>query len=554
MQFTRFLAFRLFVIVLLVMLVSTAIFTTLMLDWHSAKYLNITKEWGLRTSDLVKRSTRYSMLQNRREDIYQTISTLGSEPGIEAIRIYNKKGEITFSTTNSEMGNHVNTSAEACNVCHQPGKPLPSDTSSGLTRIFVSQKGYRVMGVITPIRNEPSCYNAECHEHSASQTVLGVLDVMLPLKEMDGSLSQLKSATYLTSALMVAAVAFFAGIFIWTMVNIPVRRLIRGTGEVMKGNLDYRIAERSHDEVGDLARSFNNMTEELARARDELTSWGQTLEEKVEQKTEDLRRAMANMVQMEKMASLGKLSASVAHELNNPLAGVLAYAKLLRKKIGKRDFTPENLKEIEDELGMIADETARCGNIVTNLLVFSRQRVGEFSKQNLAPIIEQSIKLIAHHLSMHDVKCEINRPDMPVKINCDPEQIEQALIALEINAIEAMPDGGLLRIELKPLKEISAVRIVVEDTGTGINKEDIDHIFEPFFTTKKDGKGTGLGLAVAHGIVETHGGKIEVQSEENKGTRFTITLPANLTPSLLEKSAGRESSAGAESSSNSQKS
>ncbi len=543
MQFTRFLAFRLFVIVLLVMLVSTTIFTTLMLDWHSVKYLNITKEWGLRTSDLVKRSTRYSMLENRREDIYQTINTLGSEPGIEAIRIYNKKGEITFSTTNSEMGNYVNTSAEACNVCHQPGKPLPSDTSYGLTRIFVSQKGYRVLGVITPIRNEPSCYNADCHEHSASQTVLGVLDVMLPLKEMDSNLSQLRGATYLTSALMVAAVTVFAGIFILIMVNIPVRRLILGTGEVMKGNLNYRIPGRSHDEIGDLARSFNKMTEELARAREELTSWGQTLEEKVEQKTEDLRRAMANMVQMEKMASLGKLSASVAHELNNPLAGVLAYAKLLKKKIAKRDFTTDNLKEIEDELGMIADETARCGNIVTNLLVFSRQKVGEFRKQDLTPIVEQSIKLIAHHLSMHDVKHEIDRPETPVEINCDPEQIEQALIALEINAIEAMPEGGLLRIELKPLNELSAVRIVVEDTGIGINKEDIDHIFEPFFTTKKDGKGTGLGLAVVHGIVENHGGKIEVESEENKGTRFIITLPDNLNASRPERKADPDLSA-----------
>ncbi len=125
MRITRFLAFRLFVIVLLVMLASTAIFTTLMLNWHSDKYLSITKDWALRTSDLIMRSTRYSMLENRREDIYQTINTLGSESGIEAIRIYNKKGEITFSTVNGEAGKYVNTNAEACNVCHQPGKQLP---------------------------------------------------------------------------------------------------------------------------------------------------------------------------------------------------------------------------------------------------------------------------------------------------------------------------------------------------------------------------------------------------------------------------------------------
>ncbi len=527
MRITRFLAFRLFVIVLLVMLVSTAIFTTLMLSWHSDKYLSITKDWALRTSDLIKRSTRYSMLENRREDIYETINTLGSESGIEAIRIYNKKGEITFSTVNGEAGKSVNTDAEACNVCHQSGKSLPSDTSSNLTRIFHSQKGYRVLGVITPIKNEPSCYNADCHEHSKSQTVLGVLDVMLPLKEMDANLSQLRGATYLTSVLMVIGVTIFAGIFIWIMVNKPVRRLTRGTHEVMEGNLGYRIIVHSQDEIGDLAASFNKMTEELGRARDELTRWGQTLEEKVEQKTEDLRRALSNMVQMEKMASLGKLSASVAHELNNPLAGVLAYAKLIRKKISKQDFSPENLKEIDGELSMIADETMRCGNIVTNLLLFSRQKIGKFHPQNLAPIIEQSVKLIAHHLSMNNIKCEIRLPDIPIEINCDPQQIEQALIALEINAIEAMPEGGNLKIELQTLENMAGVRIRVEDTGIGISQEDVNHIFEPFFTTKKDGKGTGLGLAVVHGIVESHNGRIDLESKVNIGTTFTITLPVN---------------------------
>jgi len=214
--------------------------------------------------------------------------------------------------------------------------------------------------------------------------------------------------------------------------------------------------------------------------------------------------------------------------LNNPLAGILAYAKLLRKKIGKRDFSPENLKEIDSELTMIADETARCGNIVTNLLLFSHQKVGEFRPQSVAPIIEQSVKLIAHHLAMNNVKCEVDIPDVTIEINCDPQQIEQALIALEINAIEAMPGGGTLNIELCRDEKAGFVHIKVRDTGNGIGTKDLDHIFEPFYTTKKDGKATGLGLAVVHGIVESHDGKIEVESTMNAGTTFTITLPSNL--------------------------
>jgi two-component system, NtrC family, sensor kinase len=525
MHITKFLAFRLFIIVLLVMLVSTAIFTTVMVNWHSEKYLATTTDWALRTSDLIKRSTHYSMLENRREDIYRTINTLGSEPGIEAIRIYNKRGEITFSTVEGEVGKYVNMNAEACNVCHQPGKALPTDSNAALTRIFRTGKGYRVLGVITPVRNEPSCYNAPCHEHPSNQTVLGVLDVMLPLKTLDASLVQLKQSTYLGGALMIFSVTVFAGVFIWVMVNIPVRRLMKGTEEITRGNLDYRIKVHSSDEIGELADSFNTMSEELGRAREELTKWAQTLEERVEQKTDELRRALSNMVQMEKMASLGKLSASVAHELNNPLAGILAYAKLLKKKIGKGGLSAEDSKEMEGELAMIADESARCGNIVNNLLLFSRQKVGEFEPQNLAPIIEQSLKLIAHHLAMNNVRCELGLPDTPVEAICDPQQLEQALIALEINAIEAMPDGGTLRIEMKLLDRNVELKVI--DNGIGINSEDLDHIFEPFFTTKKDGKGTGLGLAVVHGIIERHNGRIEVHSRPNEGTTFTITLPLN---------------------------
>lgn len=525
MRITRYLAFRLFVIVLLVMLGATAVFTAVMLNWHTEKYLSITTDWALRTSDLIKRSVHYSMLENRREDIYQTINTLGSEPGIAAIRIYNKRGEITYSTVASEVGRYVNMNAEACNACHQPGKTLPTDNKAALTRIFYSPRGYRILGVITPIKNEPSCYNAPCHEHPSNQTVLGVLDVMLPLKGMDASLVQLRRYSYLGGALMVLCVTLFAGIFIWIMVNIPVRRLTEGTHEITKGNLNHRIKVHSSDEIGDLAESFNKMSEELGRARDELTDWAGTLEERVEQKTDELRRALSNMVQMEKMASLGKLAASVAHELNNPLAGILAYAKLLKKKLSKGNVSEEERREIEQELAMIADESARCGNIVNNLLLFSRQKIGEYEPQDLGPIIGQSLKLIAHHLTMNNVKLEVEAPQTPVEMVCDPQQIEQALIALEINAIEAMPEGGVLRLTMRQLEDSDQIEIKVIDNGVGITDEDLAHIFEPFFTTKKDGKGTGLGLAVVHGIIERHNGKIKVESKSNVGTTFTIVLP-----------------------------
>jgi two-component system NtrC family sensor kinase len=381
------------------------------------------------------------------------------------------------------------------------------------------------MGMITPIKNETTCSEAACHDHPASQTVLGVLDVMVPLKELDESLAELEFVQYRNAFILAATVTVFSGLFILFMVNIPVRQLIRGTDEIRKGNLQHKIAVRTNDEIGTLATSFNQMTDDLRAARDELTQAAQLLEQRVQEKTEELRRAQANMVQMEKMVSLGTLAATVAHELNNPLEGVLTYAKLLRRKLERINLETSVKKELDGELAVIADETARCGNIVKNLLLFSRQKIGEFREANLIDIIEQSLKLISHHLTMNNIQLQTRFEQQPITLYCDPNQLEQAFLAVEINSVEAMPGGGTLQIHVCENKNADSVCIEFVDTGVGIREEDIPHIFEPFFTTKRDGKGTGLGLAVVYGIVKRHGGSVDIQSQLHKGTTVTIQLP-----------------------------
>ncbi|PIU44786.1 MAG: two-component sensor histidine kinase [Ignavibacteriales bacterium CG07_land_8_20_14_0_80_59_12] len=528
MRLTKLLAFRLFIIIFVVSIVGTAIFTTIMVTWQTDQYISTIVRTAWRTGELIRRSTRYSMLLNRREDIFQTITTIGALPGIDGIRIYDKRGQIHFSTDTIETGKSVDMTAEACVGCHVQGKvPVPRD-SSRLTRIFTSRAGHRVLGIITPIHNEPSCSSAECHVHPASQTVLGVLDVMVPLTELDANLAEVRRVNYTNGLINIGIITLCSGVFLWLMVNIPVRRLTHGTQEVMKGNLDYRIPIHTGDEIGRLAASFNEMTDELKRARGELTRWAETLEQRVKEKTEELRRAQAGMVHMDKMASLGKLAATVAHELNNPLEGVLTYTKLLRKRIRAGEMSPAEAEEIIGDLSIIADETARCGNIVNNLLLFSRRNVGDFSEEDLRSIIEQSLRLIDHHLKMNNIALQAELGEQPLTLLCDSHQIEQALLGIEINAVEAMPGGGTLRIAARRFREEDALEITVSDTGNGIWEEDLPHIFEPFFTTKKDGKGTGLGLAVAYGIIEGHGGSIDVDSHAGAGTTFTIRLPRHL--------------------------
>ncbi|MBI2429481.1 MAG: HAMP domain-containing protein [Ignavibacteriales bacterium] len=526
MKLTRLLAFRLLAGIVVLMIVSVSALTLLVINVQTVRLERISISSALRISDVVKRSTHYSMLLNRREDIYHIINTLGSEPGIGGIRIYNKKGEISFSTTEKERGTVVDMNAEACYVCHSRDASVrvtPSNTE--LVRHFTSPNGERMIGVITPIRNQQSCYQSDCHAHTVSQTVLGVLDVILPLSEMDKNIAELKFIQYAGAGILLVLLTSFCGVFIWRLVNIPVHRLREGTEEVMKGNLDHAIDVQTNDEIGSLTTSFNHMTRTLKQTQEELTLLNQTLEERVQKKTEELRRAQANLIQVEKMVSLGTLAATVAHELNNPLEGILTYAKLIRKRLQNGSVSEQDNAEIVSELKMIADETSRCGTIVKNLLLFSRRKVGEMKENDLRAIMDQSLKLIDHHLKMNNITIEKNFDPQLKSIYCDAEQITQALIALEINAVEAMPQGGELRVALLNT-QAKGITMTISDTGTGIRDEDIPHIFEPFFTTKREGKGTGLGLAVVYGIIERHSGTITVNSAPNKGTTFTITLPA----------------------------
>jgi len=322
-------------------------------------------------------------------------------------------------------------------------------------------------------------------------------------------------------------ISFFVLVFIWKFVNVPLKKLTYGTTEIMNGNLDFKLDFKSKDEIGLLAESFNKMTEKLKQAHEELTNWAKLLEQKVNEKTAELQRAHAYMVQIEKMASLGKLAATVAHELNNPLEGVLTYAKLLKRRLQNGEISEAEKNEILNELSIIIDETSRCGNIVKNLLLFSKQKVGEFKDEDICQVIKRSVALISHHLQMNNIKLELDIPENPVFVFCDAQQIEQMLLAMEINSIEAMPEGGTLRIELNEI-DSDKIQIKVTDTGIGIPEDILPHIFEPFFTTKKEGKGTGLGLAVAYGIAERHNGSIKVESKVNQGTTFTITLPKKL--------------------------
>jgi two-component system NtrC family sensor kinase len=278
--------------------------------------------------------------------------------------------------------------------------------------------------------------------------------------------------------------------------------------------------------MGTLAAAFNDMSRELCDARNEITAWTHTLEERVQRKTSELQRAQEQMIQAEKLTSLGKLAAVVAHEINNPLSGILTYAKLMRKWIERGDDLPSRSEEMRDALALIESESRRCGEIVRSLLMFARAAPMNVTDVDVNRIVHQCVKLVEHKLELANIVCEQSlAPDLP-PVRGDGAQIEQLLLALVMNAIDAMPREGVLR--LTTAADGDSVVMTVEDNGTGIDPALLPRLFEPFTTTKEEGKGVGLGLAISQGIVERHKGKIAVESAVGRGTKFTITLPAEV--------------------------
>jgi two-component system NtrC family sensor kinase len=525
MRALQTLSTKLIVLLLLVMTCVFALSTYISIQVQTSHLMDNVLQNANRTSDIIKSSTHYSMMLNRKEDLYKIIKTIAAERGIEGIRIYNKKGEIIFSSQSSEIGTSVDMTGEACYACHSKEKPIESLPYENRTRIFAASAGYRVLGLINPIKNETDCYTAACHAHPESKTVLGVLDVKMSLKQVDKNLAESKWHMVLSSLASVLIIGIVSAGFINRVVRRPVRKLIEGTKQVSNGNLEFRISTDSKDELGELASSFNKMSTDLKQAYSEIKRWSETLEEKVKQKTEELRKVQNHILLMEKMASLGQLSATVAHELNNPLEGVLTYTKLLKKKLENRSLSDAELEEMIGELTFVADETMRCGNIVKNLLLFSKTESAGFKPENINAILEKCIRLVEHHLEMHNIvlKKEFSQ-ELPL-ILCDASQLQQAFLAITMNAVEAMPGGGTLTVRTTQRPSEEAVEIAMMDTGSGIPPDILPRIFEPFFTRKSEGKGVGLGLSIAYGIVKRHDGRISVDSEINRGTVFNIVLP-----------------------------
>lgn len=511
---------RLAAAITLCSVITLGVFLALVLRSQERHLLEQAQRSAAVVSDTITSSIEMDMLHDRREAAYQIMAVVGAQPHIEQLRLYDAAGRIRFSTKPDETGRKPDARAEACLPCHGPDRGDRPLTTADRTYVTM-RNGHPILGAVTPIYNQPSCATSGCHVHPAAQRVLGVVELGLALDAIDQEASALERTTVGLGLLMALVLGTGTVAFTRRMVLRPVGNLLAGTKRVSLGDLAQRVPITGTDELAVLEASFNSMERSLARANEERNALLESLEQQVQDRTAALEQAQAQLIQTEKLSSLGKLSASIAHEINNPLAGILTTSKLLIRTLeGSTDgaTTPFLLRHLR----LVQRETERCTAIVRNLLGFARERPLTLGDVDVNAALEEALFLASSQIAIQNISLERELSKVP-PVRADFGQIRQAFANLILNACDAMPKSGTLRVRSSRSPGGGPVEVVIADTGCGIPPEVLSKVLDPFFTTKE--KGTGLGLSVVYGVIERHGGKLDIQSRPGAGTTVTIRLP-----------------------------
>ncbi len=496
------------------------------------QYLNtVIRQNGNNVGSMVEGSLYHSMLENDKSRLQNTLDIINTMSGIDDVNMYDDLGKLVYSSFSSDTSAHSNPD---CLSCHDNLETMFPRTEKSYRimeansecNMNLNDNAHRHLMIRSPILNEKSCYTSSCHAHNESDVVLGSLIIKIPLADLDNAIETSSAKFYLFATITTILLILILILFTNKRIKNPLNDLVKASIAVANGNKNTRLELKPNqlDDMRVVSRAFNDMLDNLQSATEELQNWSQQLEYKVQKKSEELGAAQNELIHIERIASLGKLASSVAHEINNPLSGILVYTKLIHKQISNPELFLTKKDSILKNLKLIENETKRCGEIVKGLLDFSRKDQEDFEFKHLHEILEETYALMTHPISIANISFLTNFKAKYDYIFCSPNQIKQACVAIIVNASEAVLENGEIIISTRNPDEDNVI-IEVSDNGIGIPEDDLQHIFEPFFSTKHDTSGIGLGLAIVHGIIKTHKGKIDVKSELGKGTTISITLP-----------------------------
>ncbi len=486
---------------------------------------------GEQISSMVEGALYYSMLENDKAMMQRELELISTMSGIDEVNMYNEKDHLAYSSLSEDFADNRNPN---CTECHQDLSAMFSETEktyrildyTPACGVYQDHGTHRHLIIRKPILNEPSCYTASCHAHQENEQVLGSLVINLPLEDLD-SFAERSSVDFLLLALLITGfMVSFLVVFTRKHIKGPINSIIKASEAVSSGDTSIRLELKPNllDDMRLVSEAFNNMLDHMDNATEELQNWSQQLEYKVQKKSEELSEAQNELIHVERIASLGKLSSSVAHEINNPLSGILVYTKLVHKQVDNDDYYHPRKESMLNHLKLIEKETKRCGDIVKGLLDFSRQDRDDFENASLHTILLETYALMSHTAKMANINFRHELKASEDVIFCSNSQIKQACVAILVNATEAVKENGEIIIRsINPDRK----HIIVElaDNGIGISEQELPHIFEPFYSTKRESRGIGLGLAIVHGIMENHKARMRVESTVGKGTSFYITFP-----------------------------
>ena len=522
-------------VVFIIAILSVFLFVSFNIIFQSVneQYLNtIIRQSGNNIGSIVEGALYHSMRQNDKGALQNTLDIINTLPGIDEVNMYDSNDSLVYSSFAEDTNNSH--SDPNCISCHTNIRSLFPGLEKSYKIIDINtdclmnknDNGSRHLLIRSPILNERSCYVSSCHFHQESDTLLGSLVIKIPLEAQDQAIQKSSTEFFFLAILATMLLASFLLLFTRKKIKNPLNELVKVSVAVASGDKSTRLEIKPNqlDDMRVVSEAFNDMLDNLQTATVELENWSQQLEYKVQKKSEELGAAQNELMHVERLASLGKLSSSVAHEINNPLSGILIYTKLLLKQVGNPELYASKRESMLKHLRLIESETKRCGDIVKGLLDFSRKDQNDFEPKHLHEILKETYELMTHPIKIADIKFEYDFAATSDLIYCNPNQIKQACIAILVNASEAIKENGEITIRTKNLDE-ETICIDISDNGSGIAEEDIPHIFEPFFSTKQVVSGIGLGLAIVHGIIQNHKGKIQVNSELGRGTTISVNLP-----------------------------